>query len=164
MRSFKIQDQELLTRRISNLWQGSFALVELAVHQLYRLHQLLWLLWLDPLSELPETEHFARLDLFACWYFFLAEILKVDENSLVVLVVENPVYHMANEQFQLQLASYVDVFSDVLVGLGKHVPDYQPIRLLEFVEWPCLRVEHSSLELRNRYLPYVHTHQIRILI
>lgn len=58
----------------------------------------------------------------------------MDENSLVVLVVENPVYHMANEQFQLQLASYVDVFSDVLVGLGEHVPDYQPVRLLEFVE------------------------------
>lgn len=48
----------------------------------------------------------------------------MDENSLIVLVVENSVDHVTYEQLQFELTSDVDVLCDIFVRLGKDMTDY----------------------------------------
>lgn len=78
----------------------------------------------------------------------------MNENALIVLIVKHPIYHMADEQFQLQLASNMNVFSDIFVGLREYVTYHQPVRLLELRKLfgfgvEKLRLEFLNLQFRN---------------
>ena len=58
-------------------------------------------------------------------------VVIVNENTLVVLVVEDPIDHMTDKKFELELASDVNVLCDIFVGLGEYMADHQPVGLLK---------------------------------
>jgi len=65
----------------------------------------------------------------------------VTKYSLIVIWVEDPVDDMADEQFELQLTSNVNIFSDIFMSFGKNMSDHQSVRLLKLIELFGLGVE-----------------------
>lgn len=65
----------------------------------------------------------------------------MNENSFIMFFIEDTIDHMADEKLQFKLTANMDVFSDVFVGFGKDVTNYQTIRLFDLRECFSFRIE-----------------------